>query len=641
MIIIFCVCLFVLLVLIQAATRRRLSNIVTNIISAGCSGFGLLEWTNEHEENIIGTSSGENTTTTTRMSIKMKFKKGSHSGLYKSTMKSSPGISSGDHCPKPLVDFAQFIPMRLTERERALLNVLESTLQVSEYTDNVDVSSRRGVSKTKRILDGILEANHIATGLAACGGLDNVVSTGPSSGSRSNVAGRTIKYSLASRSPSGNSKFFRELFEVGRRNKVLNPSKMRDTYGKLMYLLQDAQSPPVAQTLGFSLYKDLVLVGPYLETALGETRAMAFLDDPRLESAVLYVDGYHADSGQKMIAEDVRTMIQLKQQAADDLVKDYAISNNHEEGGHESDNEKKQEQEDPISPHGLSEEEVRRCVDSIADAVAVCASNMKPVQRMLQFLEANFHPTEKKNGGKFSNLTLRASGGGGYSSNSRYYGFSGFSSGSGSSGPTLSHSHSTQYTFVWQSLKLWHEVQKNMHQLWVCADADLLSTHTSYSLWNTGQGLNRVQSCPRVGKMMHHFLSKTQQAAGAAWVGLSVIHLGDRDVPNALIFIDKYTQIPRFLKPLVDFIDGIEDMCESNEGISQYVENEFGSPEQLKMMVLCDYFKHGFDGSGDDGGSCIDGRLTSSWNWTSRIVKKPYYHSFMLSGFQGFDGDFK
>uniref|UniRef100_A0A7S1YEK7 Non-canonical E2 ubiquitin-conjugating enzyme C-terminal domain-containing protein n=1 Tax=Grammatophora oceanica TaxID=210454 RepID=A0A7S1YEK7_9STRA len=256
----------------------------------------------------------------------------------------------------------------------------------------------------------------------------------------------------------------------------------------------------------------------------------------------------------------------------------------------------------------------------------------------MDLLEEHFDPSHPTDG-KYS-LELRGSSRytSPYGSSSSYsrYGFSAFSSGSG--GPTLSHSHSTQYTFVWQSLTLWRKVQWHMHKLWVAADADLLSTSTTYHLYNTGQGLNRVQSCPKVGKIMRSLLTQTQHEAGAAWVGLSVVHLGDRDVPNALIFIDKYTQIPRFLNPIVNFLDGLPELV-SNEILQKYVDTQFGSVHDLRMIVLSDYFKHGFDGSGDDGGSCIDGRLTSSWNWTSRIAKKPYYHSFMLSGFQGFDGD--
>ena len=52
-----------------------------------------------------------------------------------------------------------------------------------------------------------------------------------------------------------------------------------------------------------------------------------------------------------------------------------------------------------------------------------------------------------------------------------------------------------------------------------------------------------------------------------------------------------------------------------------------------------------FDGSGADNfidaGSCIDGRLTSAWNWCSKVEKKPYFHVFRLCGFVSFDGDFR
>ena len=42
-----------------------------------------------------------------------------------------------------------------------------------------------------------------------------------------------------------------------------------------------------------------------------------------------------------------------------------------------------------------------------------------------------------------------------------------------------------------------------------------------------------------------------------------------------------------------------------------------------------------------DAGSCIDGRLTSAWNWGSKIEKKNYHPIFKVAGFVGFDGEFK
>lgn len=139
---------------------------------------------------------------------------------------------------------------------------------------------------------------------------------------------------------------------------------------------------------------------------------------------------------------------------------------------------------------------------------------------------------------------------------------------------------------------------------------------------------------------MRRLLSRVQTRVGDAWVGLSVVHLGDRDVPNALVFIDKYTQVCRILGPIGQCVEALPAL-RGDAAFLAYVVAEWGSVESLRLQILSDFFKHGFDGSGDDGGSCIDGRLTSAWNWCSKLEKKPYYNVFMFTGFQGFDGDWK
>jgi len=60
------------------------------------------------------------------------------------------------------------------------------------------------------------------------------------------------------------------MFEVGRRYKIMSPEKMRATYGKLVYLLQDSQIPEVQEMLTFSMVCAAALL----------TRAFPVLGDP-------------------------------------------------------------------------------------------------------------------------------------------------------------------------------------------------------------------------------------------------------------------------------------------------------------------------------------------------------------------------
>jgi hypothetical protein len=212
----------------------------------------------------------------------------------------------------------------------------------------------------------------------------------------------------------------------------------------------------------------------------------------------------------------------------------------------------------------------------------------------------------------------------------------------GVDGSRLSHSHEKQYNYVLQSLTLWREILNDMFRLWCLAEEDMLDPACPYKLEDTGQGVQRVQESPRVAKAMRDLLFRTQTKLGS-WVGSSVVHLGDKNVPNALMFLDKYTQVARILSPICICLDRLPELCQENPKTQSFIDTVFGGVEKTRKDILVDFFKSAFDGSGADNffdaGSCIDGRMTSAWHWCSQVATKRYYPVLRLSGFSSFDGD--
>ena len=82
--------------------------------------------------------------------------------------------------------------------------------------------------------------------------------------------------------------------------------------------------------------------------------------------------------------------------------------------------------------------ELERCVLSLADNNSFIAANRTPVDRMIHYLETCFNPDDAGNDTDKANMNLRIT--------------------EGAAGSCLSHSHTTQYYFVYQTLSLWREI---------------------------------------------------------------------------------------------------------------------------------------------------------------------------------------
>ena len=92
-------------------------------------------------------------------------------------------------------------------------------------------------------------------------------------------------------------------------------------------------------------------------------------------------------------------------------------------------------------------------------------------------------------------------------------------------------------------------------------------------------------------------------------------------------------------------LDAIASARQQPPQLQAYIAMRWRTGQDAIKTILCDFFRFGFDGSGADNfydaGSCIDGRLTSAWNWCSQLSSKAYYPLFKMCGFIGFDGEFQ
>jgi hypothetical protein len=548
-------------------------------------------------------------------------------------------------------------PLRLDEEERGMLRLLEGALKTSDYVDKVDLRETGwgGVSskeKIRRMRAQLVDVLSILSGLRVAGATKGGITAGGGGKGGANVLAKEGT-NLAS-----HAEWFARVFEVGRRYKMLNPARLRATFGSLCYLLQDACLLRRRAVLGFELVHPIRTVATLLEEAHGpyasddgEGVGLELLADERLGAAVVPI-------APEWPREQIEAATRARRAAREALVGEYGAA--------------------ATAPGGIAlpEHVVLRALDSLTDGLSHVATNERPVARMLQhlggFCGTGLTPALGKRpalgwwaeGNGDGGMLLGALAAGAVAVAASLGGWwwampvlvllarhrwlaraperpQSLAIRAGRGGACFTHSHGQQAAFVRQTLTLWREVTRRMVPLWFAAGDDLCEN--DYALVDTGQGAQRLQAAPALAALMQHTLATVKSECGP-WVGLSVVHLGDRDVPNALFFIDKYCQLSRILHPVASTVDALPALFADgggNPALRKYLRTTYGSAEEARNEIVGDFFRHGFDGSGDDGGSCIDGRLTSAWNWCQQLESKYYFPLFQLTGFEGFDGDFR
>lgn len=163
-----------------------------------------------------------------------------------------------------MAERAKYIPLRLSYEDRRVLRLVEAALLVSHYTDHIDSPALADPKKKHKRLQMVLQnICALLSGMVISCDYDN---------------GQQL---LEDRNFAQYERFFQKMFEIIRRYKIMNPEKMRSTYGKLLYLLQDAASDECRELLGFDIIKPIQTV----HTLLRRRGGLAMLQDPNIYTA--------------------------------------------------------------------------------------------------------------------------------------------------------------------------------------------------------------------------------------------------------------------------------------------------------------------------------------------------------------------
>ena len=245
-----------------------------------------------------------------------------------------------------LIERSKHVPLRLTLEQRKVLRLCEAALDVSEYTDKVDVLSWK--SKTGRIHEQIRDICAVLSGLAVAADYE--------------VGQKMIR----DRTFEDNAEYFATVFEIGRRHKILNPERMRTDYGKLIHLLMDSQSPEVQRLLEFRLVKRVTTVHDLLQ----RRNCLRLLEH---SDAVIATTAIVDNKLTGKSRADVQREIKAKDKAVKRLIQQFS---NQGYGRSEAE--------------GLCDDEIEWCLYSMGDNSSFLVFNRDPVDKMIMLLKKYF-----------------------------------------------------------------------------------------------------------------------------------------------------------------------------------------------------------------------------------------------------------